>query len=485
MELGPTLIVLFYLSVTFAIGVWGYRVTAKTAEDYFLANRTMGTLVFFFTMVATHLSGFAVFGLSGMAYRTGFAAYQFTFLANVSVPLVLYFVGYRIWRLGRERGYVSPTEFFVDRFQSQGLKSVILGIWFIFSLPFLAIQWTAGGYILSGLSDGAITFTAGAIFLMAFTIAYVFLGGMRGVAWTDTFQGILMFFFFTISGVVVVHSLGGLEASLDRIYQFNPDLLSRPGENGMVTVPWATGMYLVGLSALMAPQLFVRFYIPKSTQQFKILSVIWIPTVSWLMFVSVLVGVLGRTAIPDLTGAESDRIFAEMLSRYAPTLLNAAFSGGVLAALMSTASSVILVLSTLFTRDIYFAHIRRQASDQNQVRAGRLCILAIGLASCTMALWSESTIFGLLLYAWSAFAMILPATVAGLFWSRANAWGCLSGILAGMVIITGEGNFILENWAFGYPAIVPAMALNVTLLLLVSWLTSGREKDQHPASQQA
>lgn len=472
MSAGVALIILTYLLITFAIGIYGYRSTTRTAEDYFLANRAMGTVVFFFTTVATHISGFSVFGLTGMAYRTGFAAYEFTFLANIFAPILLYVIGYRIWRLGKSKGYITPTEFFFDRFPSHGLKILILSIWIFFNLPFLAIQWTAAGYTLSGLSNGTIPFATGVVLLTTFTVAYVWLGGMKSVAWTDTFQGILMFVVFTLCGVVIIQNLGGLEFSLDTLYRQHPELFSRPGGDGLVTPRWAVGMILLGLSVFMAPQLFVRFYVPRSVHQFKMLSIIWIPSVSALMFMSVLVGSVGRIAVPGLSGQQSDEVYSMLLADYAPPLLSAVFSGGVLAAFMSTASAVILVLSQLFTRDIYRTYWRPQATQEDQVRVGRMCVLVVGLGSCILALLSGSTIFNLLVYAWSAFSMVLPATIAALYWKRAHPHGCIAGMSAGLLLVVGLGNFLPETWAFGFPPLVPALVVNTILLVGVSLVRS-------------
>ncbi len=472
MSMGAIGIVFGYLLVTLIIGIYGYKATSKTAEDYFLANRAIGTLVFFFTMVATHISGFSVFGLSGMAYRTGFAAYEFPFLANIFVPIFLYIIGYKVWLLGKWKGYVTPTEFFADRFKSEGLRLVILAIWITFNLPFLAIQWTAAGYTLSGLTQGAVPFTVGVVFLTLFTVAYVYLGGMKSVAWTDTFQGIVMFLFFILCGAIIIQNIGGFAVSLERLYREYPDFFTRPGGDGVVTTKWAFGMILLGMSALMAPQLFIRFYVPKSEHQFKVLSVIWIPTVSFLMFMSVLVGALGKPILPDLVGKGSDEIYAILLARYTPALLGGVFSGGVLAALMSTASAVLLVLSSLLTRDIYLTYVNTKASETAQVWIGRSCVLAIGVISCLMALRSDATIFNLLVYAWSAFSMILPTTIAALYWRKANAWGCMTGIIAGLTVVIGLGNFIPESRAWGFPAIVPGLLVNTIFLVGVSYLTS-------------
>ncbi|MBI4444797.1 MAG: sodium:solute symporter family protein [Acidobacteria bacterium] len=471
----PLIIVGIYLLINLIIGILGYKATTKTAEDYFLANRTIGSLVFFFTMVATHISGFAVFGLSGMAYRSGFSAYEFSFLANGFVPIFLYVVGYRMWLLGKWRGYITPVEFFVDRYQSQALKLLILVVWIGFNLPFLAIQWTSAGYTLRGLTQGAISFPAGVVFLTLFTIAYVFLGGMKSVAWTDTFQGAVMFVAFTLCGVAIVRGIG-LQSTIEKLYQASPEMFSRPGADGLVTPQWAVGMILMGISAFMAPQLFSRFFVPRSAKPFQVLGIMWIPAVSYIFVFSVLAGVLGKAVVPGLSGQKTDEVYSILLGRYASPLLQAIFSGGVLAALMSTASAVLLVLSSLFARDLYVTYINKQASEVTQVRLGKFFVALIGIASCVLALRSGATIFNLLVYAWSAFSMVLPATLAGLYWKRANRWGALSGTIAGLAIVLGEGNWIARSWMGGFPAIVPAFVLNSLVLLVVSWLTSSKHQ---------
>ncbi|MGM0510435.1 MAG: sodium:solute symporter family transporter, partial [Thermoplasmatota archaeon] len=297
------LVISIYLTVTLLLGVYGYKVSKKSISDYFLADRKIGSLVMFFTLAATNFSAFTFLGFAGAAYHLGYAFYGVMAFGTSFMALSFYIIGRKVWRLGKKHGYISPSELIGKETGSRPLQILFFSVMVIFTLPYLAIQPMSAGYVLSALTDGAIPYFWGAAFLTFFIILYVFLGGMRTIAWTDVLQGLMMVSLLLVSVAVIATNLGGIEAAHSQARIVDPGLFAREGKITLgimfsYTVLWS-------LCDPMFPQLFQRFFIPKSEKGLKRASIAYPIMVSLLFLLPVIIGVMGRGAIPDLVGQES------------------------------------------------------------------------------------------------------------------------------------------------------------------------------------
>ncbi|MFC6725171.1 sodium:solute symporter family protein, partial [Halobium palmae] len=182
-----------YLLVALAVGLLAYRVTDRTAEDYYLGGRSVGTLVLVFTTFATLLSAFTFFGGPNLAYSAGPEwILVMGLMDGVLFAILWYVVGYKQWLVGRRYGYVTLGEMLGDRFGSTRLRAVVAGISLFWLFPYVMLQQMGAGEALVGLTDGVVPYWAGAALITAFMIVYVVVSGLRGVAWTDTIQGLFM-----------------------------------------------------------------------------------------------------------------------------------------------------------------------------------------------------------------------------------------------------------------------------------------------------
>nr|MDJ0725337.1 sodium:solute symporter family protein [Prochloraceae cyanobacterium] len=191
----PYLAIAGYLCLALGVGLVSYKKQKNTPDDYFLAGRNINPIVLFFTLMATNFSAFTFLGFSGAGYRIGISYYAMISFGTALVALSFYAIGYKVWLLGKEKGFITPSELIGDRFNNQILKILFMAVMVIFTLPYLTLQPIGAGYLLENLTNGQIPYFVGASFLTLTIVLYVFMGGMRSVALTDVLQGILMLVF--------------------------------------------------------------------------------------------------------------------------------------------------------------------------------------------------------------------------------------------------------------------------------------------------
>ncbi|MEL7408125.1 MAG: sodium:solute symporter family protein, partial [Cyanobacteria bacterium J06558_2] len=375
-----------YLIFTLWVGLAGYKNQKNTAEDYFLANRSLGAIVLFFTLSATNFSAFFFLGFAGAGYRIGISYYPMMAWGTGFAALTFYYIGDRVWRLGKEFNLITPGELIFNRLPSQSLKLIFLGVMVIFTLPYLTLQPIGAGYLLENLSGGQIPYFVGATALTVAIVFYVCIGGMVSVALTDLVQGILMFILMIVALLAIANSLGGISAANQAVFTLKPELFSRQGMGDFFTQKkWFSYMCLWTFTLPMFPQMFMRFYTPKTPASLKVATVFY-PIVTTILFICpVLIGMWGHLTFPDLVGEQVDQIFPLMLNEYTSKWLTSLVMVGALAAFMSTLDSQLLALSSMLTRDIYTTYLRPQASLSEQTVVGRLLIVALAIVGLILA----------------------------------------------------------------------------------------------------
>jgi len=397
-----------------------------------------------------------------MAFGTGFMALSF------------HFIGRPVWRLGKERGLLTPPELVFDRFGSPTLRLLFLGVMVVFTLPYLAMQPMAAGYALEGLLG--IPYLAGAVLITVVMLVYTFFGGFRGVAWTDVFQGGMMLLLLLIALGVITASFGGLSAANQTAASRWPELFSRPGMSGSFSAGiWLGYMLLWLLCDPMFPQLFQRFYAARDERALGVTMAIY-PLITGLLFLlPVTIGVVGRLAFPVLpSGTASDKILPLLLSRCTPPVLEALVLTAALAALMSTLDSQLLTLSSMFTRDLFEHRQRRSASPW----MGKLFVVVLALAGLAIAWRPPATFLEIVTETFTGLAVLFPTVVAALYWKRATAKGAIISILVGESLVVGYHLHLLPD--FGTLPVVPVVLATTLALVAVSLLTQA-----HPQARVA
>nr|WP_281376239.1 hypothetical protein [Garicola koreensis] len=236
-------------------------------SGYFLGSRKMGGFVSAMSYSATTYSAFMMIGLAGLTYAGGVGALGFELLYLCGVTLVLIF-GPRFWRVGKKYGFVTPSEMLGHRYASKSAGAVIALASCIFLIPYAAVQLAGVGYLLSGMTNGAISFTAGTVLAVVLALVFALVAGLRSVAWTDSLQAVVMILGASLVVVVVIWQLGGLDMFFDRLAE-DPGALTVPGE-GYFTFSTFLGLTLPWIFfSISNPQVSQRLFTPGSMREMR------------------------------------------------------------------------------------------------------------------------------------------------------------------------------------------------------------------------
>jgi SSS family solute:Na+ symporter len=324
-------------------------------------------------MVATNFSAFTVFGTSGAGYRDGYAFFPIMGFGTGFMALTFWIIGRKVCELGHLHGLITPPELIRKIYQSPGLSVLFSVVMIVFTIPYLALQPMAAGYALEELIG--LPYVYGCILVTGIILLYTLRGGLRAVAWTDLFQGLLMFILLGVALIMVVWHHGGLVAANQKALSAFPELFTRPGGLGKYSVGiWLSFMVLWFFCDPMFPQLFQRFFSAKNDRVIARTMLFYPLVCTVVFFMPITVGVLGRLSFPGLVGKEADRILPMVLTAISGDFMAALVLAAGLAALMSTMDSQLLTLSSIFSRDI--APLVKKNRKENSMM-GRIFVITV------------------------------------------------------------------------------------------------------------
>lgn len=458
-------ILITYIAIVFLGSLRGAQQDATTPEGYFLANRNLGTITLFFTILATNFSAFYFLGFAGEGYRIGYTYYVVMALGTGFAAFSFFLLGTRIWRLGKANGYITPGELIHAQSGSRSLRWLYALVMVIFTFPYLALQIVGAGYILETITNGSIPYLWGASLLTLFTIAYVWIGGMRSVAKTDLKQGLLAIGLMLAAVVVITQSLGGLTAANEAVFAIAPDLFERAGQgNKYPPQKWFSILIFWLFCIPMFPQIFMRFYIAKDLSKLKKSALLYGGIPILISLFPVIIGVLGHLSFPDLNGKAADQILPMMLVEHSTEWFAALVLTGALAAFMSTLDSQLLALSTIVTRD-FILPFRPKMDLSQQVKVGRIVVVIFALIGLGIAANPFDTIFDMGKLAFSGLSVLFPITLAVLYWKNIHPVSAIFAIICGeLLLLAFYYRLLPETWLFGFDSYLIAL-LVVSLII--------------------
>jgi SSS family solute:Na+ symporter len=463
-----TAIIAGYLVVLLVLGVAARRRARPGAEDFFLAGRSLGPLLLLLTMAATNFSAFTVLGFSGAGYRIGYAYYPVMAFGTGFMALTFVLLGVPLWRAARRLGAITPPEVVWLHFRHRPLHVAYLAVMVVFTLPYLALQPMGAGYALEGLLG--LPYVWGAALVTGVGLAYVLFSGMRGDAWTDALQGVLMLAAMLAVFVGTAHALGGFTAASARALAQHPELFARPG-GGAALPPgvWFSYLALWFLCDPMFPQLFQRFLAARDERALRASMVLYPLVTGVLFFLPVAVGVLGRLAVPGLEGAAADRVLPMVVARLLPAWVGALALVGLLAALMSTMDSQLLTLSSMVVRD--GAALAGPGRARRLLRP-RVVLAALAGAGLALALRPWAPILEIATETFTGLAVLFPVTLAMLYWPRTSPGAGFASIVVGEALVALYHFKVLP--AFGLLPVVPVVGAATLVLVAGTLLAPAR-----------
>jgi len=425
-------IVVGYLLFALAVGLVAYRVSEATAEDYYLANRSIGTVVLLFTTFATLLSAFTFFGGPNLAFAAGpeWLIVMGT-LDGVLFAVLWYAIGYRQWLIGDRHGYVTLGEMLGDRFGSVGLRALVAGVSLLWLFPYVMLQQMGAGEALVGLTDGVVPYWGGAALVTAFMILYVVLAGMRGVAWTDTVQGLFMLSVVWIAAVWVVSAVGGVGAATGAMLDARPEFGSFGG--GLYSPGFIISTAItIAFGVTMFPQINQRFFVAKSGETLKRSFVLW-PVLVLLLFLPAFMLGAWAAGMPVEVPANAN-VLPVVLDEYTPAWFAALVIAGAMAAMMSSSDSMLLSGSSYFTRDVYRPVINADASERREAWIARIGVAVFALLAFVASLFRPGTLIEVGDTAFSGFALLALPVICALYWDRTTRSGMIVGVLVPQIV---------------------------------------------------
>lgn len=463
-----------FMLIPLWMGAVAKRKSLPTTEDFFVQGRAMGSLAVFFTVAATWWSSFAFLGSNAYFYTRG-PVYWTAIAWNILFGVLYYAVGKRIWYYGKVNNYITPSDFFRGQYGSSFLANLIMLIMLLFTLPYLQIQLTGGAYLIEVASGGIIPWKIGGLIFYAVIVIYVWAGGLRAVAWTDIFYGILLFFGMIFAGFYVAAKVGGVEELFVKLRQTAPESLTLPGPTGTSSpMLWVSMFIITPVGAFMGPQLWTRMYAVKSSRLFNLMPfLLGFAAIAYIG--SMLVGNTGIILEPGVTPA--DTILPVMLFKYAPFALASLICAGGAAAAMSTANSQIHAMSAVYTVDLHQRYIKPDMSQNGLVWVGRIAILVFALIAYFMSVFIPGLLVSIGLVALSGTAQVFVPTAGALFWKKSTTAGAVTGLLAGVIILCVITFIPGVKAPFGMHSGLFAFLVNLILFVVVSLLTPARKAE--------
>jgi len=469
---GAAIFVGVYLLAMLGIGYLARRARrSDSLDDFYLAGKGLGTFVLFLTLYATQYSGNALLGYPGETYRLGFAWIMSVGFMMAIIAVYLLFAP-RLHRLAKQFNYVTPGDWIDHRFGSPALTLVANLVMVVAVSNYLLAQLMAMGHVVAGLSGNAVPYWVGVVLLTLVIGIYETMGGMRAVAWTDCVQGLMLL--VGLLGVLIAAAPGPdhLRAATEWIITQQPQKAAVP--SWQLCSTWMSTLLLIGFSGSVYPQAIQRIYAARDVPTLKCsLSLMaFMPLLT--MLVVFLVGILAIQHFAGLQGVAADQVMPMLLREWANQslwmyLIALLVFTGILAAIMSTADSVLLSLSSILAKDFVGKTLLRHAPEQRLTQAGKLLSWVIMVILITIALVPRITLWGLTELKMEILVQVSPVFVLGILWLRLTARAALVGLLAGSALgmsltLAGYGKL------WGLHAGLLGWGLNLVLCLTLSYL---------------
>jgi sodium/proline symporter len=422
-----------YLVVLLAIGVWGSR-DSSDVKGYFLAGKRLPAWVIAFSSNATGESAWLLLGLTGMGYAVGVHAFWVIMGEVLGVATAWVFVARPFKELTDRYDAITVPDYLTARFRDTRHLFRIISAVIILSMvvAYVAAQLTASGKAFDTFLHTG--YTAGAWIGLAIVLFYTSVGGFKAVAYSDLLQGLLMLGCLVTLPVVAIPAAGGWGGTMDALRSADPALLKPMGSFGLSVGGFASalGFVAIGFAFLGSPQLLTRFMAARDHREIEDGGLWAVLCVIGFDVGAVLSGMAGRVLFPGL--ADPETVLPQLSHALFPAFFTGIFLVVVLAAIMSTVDSLLILASSAVVRDVVQNVFEPNADQRRLSLLGKAVTVVIGLVAIALALSETRMIFWFVLFAWSGIAAAFtPVVLCSLFWKRTTRAGALAGMVGGFV----------------------------------------------------
>lgn len=466
-----------YMAGMLYIGYWSYKKTSDLS-DYMLGGRGLGPAVTALSAGASDMSGWMLMGLPGAMYATG--------LSSIWIAIGLLIGAYANYLIiaPRLRTYtevandsITIPDFLENRFKDRTkilrfVSAVVILVFFTF---YASAGLVSGGRLFENSFN--LDYKIGLFVTVGVVVAYTLFGGFLAVSWTDFVQGCIMFIALVLVPIVAFTDVGGITETFNTIKQVDAshlDMFKGTTILGIISfLAW-------GLGYFGQPHIIVRFMAITSIKDLKTSRRIGIGWMTISIIGAMLTGLIGIAyyAKNNTTLQDPEMVFVTFSNILFHPYITGFLLSAILASIMSSISSQLLVISSAVTEDFYKTFFRRNASDKELVFIGRLSVLVVAMIAVVLAYHPSDTILTLVGYAWAGFGSAFgPAILLSLYWKRTNKWGVLAGMIVGAVVVIAWVQ-IPSLKAIMYE-MVPGFFCSLLTVIVVSLLTKEPVKAVH------
>ena len=469
-----------YLIILLVIGYWGGK-TSKDIAGYYVAGKKLPAWVIAFSTNTTGESAWLILGLTGMGYLIGAHAF-WVILGEVMGVTLSWVLVARPFKVYTDRyDAITVPDYLENRFHDKTHTLRILSAVIIFSMAafYIAAQVTASGKAFESFIGTS--YETGAIIGAAIILYYTTVGGFKAVAYSDLLQGVLMVGCLFVLPIVGINAAGGWSAMMATLSSIDPNLLQPMGEHGIsgLGVASAVGFVAIGFAFLGSPQLLIRFISAKDTDSITNASMISVFCSIIFDLGAIFSGMAGRALFPVLDDPET--IYPLMGTELFPAAFTGIFLVVVLAAIMSTADSLLILASSAVVRDVVQKVFQPGWSERTFSHWGKAVTVILGAIALALALPEVRVIFWFVLFAWSGLACFTPVILCSLFWKGTTLAGAIAGLVAGFGT-TVLWVLVLKEHFYDLYEMIPGFAMGFLATIVVSLFTrkpDGVDKEFH------
>lgn len=463
-----------YLAILLAIGAWASR-ASKTVAGYYVAGKQLPSWVIAFSSNATGESAWLLLGLTGMGYLVGIHALWIVMGEVLGVALGWALVALPFKEYTDRYGSITVPDYLETRFRDTGHLIRVIAFVIIFTMvtAYIAAQLTACGKAFGSFLGTS--YSLGVWLGAAVILYYTTIGGFKAVAYCDLFHGVLMFGALLVLPFVGIAAAGGWTSLMSQLAEQDPNLLLPMGSYGLSLEGALSALSFlgVGLAFLGAPQLLTRFISARQPKEIVNGSVIAVICIIVFDCGAVFGGMAGRALFPGL--ADPETILPQMATELFPAVATGIFLVIVLAAIMSTVDSLLILASSAVVRDLLQKVFRPDLPDRRLSFYGKLVTVVIGAGGVFVALEEVRVVFWFVLFAWSGLASAFaPVVLCSLFWKGTTKAGAIAGMVAGFVTAVVWVLFVKEQFYDLYE-MLPGFAAGFAATILVSKWTKPPE----------
>ncbi|ULO01777.1 sodium:proline symporter [Campylobacter sp. RM5004] len=459
-----------YSLLMIGIGVY-FRRKNKTSSDYFVGNKSLGPVLSALSAGASDMSSWLLMGLPAAILLDGLAKSYIAIGLSIGALLNWLFVAKRL-RIYTDikQNCITIPDFFETRFDDKNgiLRIICAFVILIFFTIYISSGFVAGAKLFEEVFN--INYFYGLFIITFIIVTYTFLGGYKAVCWTDLIQGLLMMLALVIIAIVMLKALGGVNNTIEIIEKVgtnnNKNYISMSQNTMFIISSLAWGLGYFG-----QPHILIRFI---SIRDIKDIPVATLVGISWMvisLFAAIMIGFLGIAYLDEfkLNLMDKDRIFILMSQILFNPWIAGVLLSAILAAIMSTASSQLLVSSSAIVEDFYKKVLKRNASNEKIMFLSKLSVLAISFIALLISFDKNSSIIDIVAHAWAGFGASFGSVILfALFWKKTSKIGAISGMSSGAICVLIWENLKDFGGIFELYSIIPAFLIASIFIIITS-----------------